>query len=55
MASAASIASVGASFGYIFGPVEMARAGAAFARTAKYLYIVYEIGVSHTFRVMSEK
>ena len=47
MAAAAAVASIRSSLGYIFGSVEVARACAAFAAAAKYLDIVYEIGICH--------
>ncbi len=47
MTAATAVAAVGTALGHIFGPVEVARAGAALARAAQYLYIVDEIGVCH--------
>ena len=43
MSAASSVPTVGPTFGYVFGSVEMAASRATFARTAKYLYVVYEI------------
>ena len=47
VASPAAVASVGAAFGHIFGSVEMPASGSSLARAAKYLYVVYEVGVCH--------
>ncbi len=45
--AASAVAAVGSTLGYIFGTMEMARAGATLARAAKYFDVVDEIGVSH--------
>ena len=43
VAAASAVATVGASLGDVFGAVKVARAGAALAGAAKYLYVVDEI------------
>ena len=52
MAAAAPVAAVRPPFGYILGTVVMTAAGAAFARPAQDLYIIYEIGLCHTFLLL---
>ena len=47
MSAAAAVATVGASFGYVFGPVEVARACAALAAPAEDLNVIYKVGFSH--------
>ena len=43
MTAATAVAAVGTALGHVFGAVEMARAGAALARAAQYLDVVYEV------------
>ena len=45
MSAAAAITTVGATFGNVFGTIEMTRTGATFARSAKDFNVVNKIGV----------